>query len=194
MEIVSHALSYEGRPAELVLANDITERRRSERALLASEMKYRELVENANSIILRWSPAGEITFINEYGLQFFGYTEEELVGHHVVGTIVPSTGRDGEELLPMMERICQRPEEFAHNVNQNMRRTGERVWVSGFNRAVFNDWGQVIEVFSVGTDVTEQKRAEAAVRESEERFAKAFHSSPAPIWRSVRSIRAASSC
>ena len=181
VEIVSHALSYEGRPAELVLANDITERRRSERALLASEMKYRELVENANSIILRWSPAGEITFINEYGLQFFGYTEEELVGHHVVGTIVPSTGRDGEDLLPMMERICQRPEEFAHNVNENMRRTGERVWVSWTNRAVFNDWGQVIEVFSVGTDVTEQKRAEAAVRESEERFAKAFHSSPAPM-------------
>jgi PAS domain S-box-containing protein len=181
VEIVSHALSYEGRRAELVLANDITERRRSERALLASEMKYRELVENANSIILRWNPAGEITFINEYGLQFFGYTEDELIGHHVVGTIVPVAALDGEELLPMMERICQRPEAFAHNVNENMRRNGERVWVSWTNRAVFNDWGQVVEVFSVGTDVTEQKRAEAAVRESEERFAKAFHSSPAPM-------------
>lgn len=181
VEIVSHALSYEGRQAELVLANDITERRRSERALLASEMKYRELVENANSIILRWNPAGEITFINEYGLRFFGYTEEELIGRHVVGTIVPLAARGGNEMLPMMERICRQPEDFAHNVNENMRRNGERVWVSWTNRAVFDDWGQVIEVFSVGADVTEQKRAEAAVRESEERFAKAFHSSPAPM-------------
>ncbi|MEF8755434.1 MAG: PAS domain S-box protein [Accumulibacter sp.] len=181
VEIVSHALSYEGRRAELVLATDITERRRSERALLASEMKYRELVENANSIILRWTPKGEISFINEFGIRFFGYTEEELIGHHVVGTIVPPAASDGEELLPLMERICQRPEDFAHHVNENMRRGGERVWVSWTNRAVFNDWGQVIEVFSVGADVTEHKRAEAAVRESEERFAKAFHSSPAPM-------------
>jgi len=181
VEIVSHALSYEGRRAELVLANDITDRRRSERALLASEMKYRELVENANSIILRWTPAGEITFINEFGLKFFGYSEGELIGRHVVGTIVPPVARDGDELLPMMERICEQPEEFAHNVNENMRRNGERVSVSWTNRAVFNDWGQVVEVFSVGADVTEQKRAEAAVRESEERFAKAFHSSPAAM-------------
>ena len=181
VEIVSHALSYEGRRAELVLANDITERRRSERALLASEMKYRELVENANSIILRWNPAGVITFINEFGLQFFGYSEDELIGRQIVGTIVPPTTGDGEELLPLMERICRRPEEFAHQVSENMRCNGERVWVSWTNRALFNDWGEVVEVFSVGADVTEQKRAEAAVRESEERFAKAFHSSPAPM-------------
>ena len=186
VEIIAHAVSFEGRPAELVLANDITERRRSEQALLASELKYRELVENANSIILRWNPAGEITFINEFGLRFFGYAEAELLGRQMVGTIVPrAASSTGSDLRPLMERICLHPDEFAHNINENMRRNGERVWVSWTNKAVFDDWGQVVEVFSVGSDVTEQKRAQAAARESEERFAKAFNASPAPLAISV---------
>ncbi|ACV35504.1 multi-sensor signal transduction histidine kinase [Candidatus Accumulibacter phosphatis] len=181
VEIISHTLSYQGRPAELVLANDITERRRSEQALLQSELNYRELVENANSIILRWNQRGEITFINEFGLKFFGYTEDELLGQHVVGTIVPGDGSNGTDLRPLMDEICAEPKRFEHNINENMRRGGERVWVSWTNKAILDASGQVVEVFSVGSDITERKRAEAALRESEERFAKAFHVSPAPM-------------
>ena len=43
-----------------------------------SEHKYRELVENVNSIILRMDPKGRITFLNEFGQRFFGYPEEEI--------------------------------------------------------------------------------------------------------------------
>jgi PAS domain S-box-containing protein len=160
VDTISHALSFEGHRAVLVLADDITERRRAEQALLESERKYRELVENANSIILRWTPAGQITFINEFGLKFFGYAEEELLGRHVVGTIVPLTGSNGRDMRPLMETICRNPQTFEHNTNQNMRRDGERVWVSWTNRAVFGANGQVVEVFSVGSDITERKRAE----------------------------------
>ncbi|WP_313952230.1 PAS domain S-box protein [Accumulibacter sp.] len=160
VELIAHPISYQGHPAALVLAEDITERKRSEQAVLQSELKYRELVENANSIILRWNPKGEITFINEFGLQFFGYAEEELLGQHVVGTIVSPGGANGRDLQPLMEDICHHPERFEHNINENMRRGGERVWVSWTNRAVTDHRGQVVEVFSVGSDITARKRAE----------------------------------
>jgi PAS domain-containing protein len=52
------------------------------RALAESELKYRELVELANSIILRWSRDGRITFLNEFGLRFFGFAADEIVGRH----------------------------------------------------------------------------------------------------------------
>ncbi|MDG4595316.1 MAG: PAS domain S-box protein, partial [Candidatus Contendobacter sp.] len=136
------------------------ERERAEIALRESERKYRELVENANSIILRWSPHGEITFMNEFGLKLFGFSKEELMGQHVVGTIVPLDESTGRNLRPLMEDICLYPERFMHNTNENTRRDGARLWIDWTNKAVLDEHGQIIEIFSVGSDITDRKWAE----------------------------------
>ncbi len=65
-------------------------------ALEVSEEKYRELVENANSIILRMDTTGTITFFNEYASRFLGFARDEIIGHNVVGTIVPPTDSGGQ--------------------------------------------------------------------------------------------------
>lgn len=181
VEIASHALSFRGRPAELALANDVTERRRYELALLQSELKYRDLVENANSIILRWNPQGQIIFINEFGQKFFGYEEEELVGRHVVGTIVPGDESTGRDLRPLMDEICRHPERFDLHINENMRRDGQRVWVSWTNKAILDVDGTVREVFSVGSDITERKHAAEKLAESEARYFSLFETAPDAI-------------
>ena len=62
---------------------DITERMRAEETLRQSESRYRELVQNANSAIMRWKADGAITFFNEYAQSFFGYSAEEVVGRNV---------------------------------------------------------------------------------------------------------------
>ena len=156
----SHGFSYEGLAARIAVINDITERKRIEAQLAESEQKYRELVEHANSIILRWTSNGEITFLNEFGQQFFGYSAEEILGRHVVGTIVPTTESGGRELELLMEQICAHPEAFEQNVNENMRRNGERVWIAWTNKIVLDAQGRVSEIFSVGTDITERKQTE----------------------------------
>ncbi|MFZ0484938.1 MAG: GAF domain-containing protein, partial [Desulfobacterales bacterium] len=56
-----------------------------------SEKKYRELVENANSIIMRRDIKGNITFFNEFAQNFFGFTEDEIIGKSLEGTIFPNT-------------------------------------------------------------------------------------------------------
>ena len=48
-----------------------------------SERKYRELVETANSIILRMDPEGRVTFLNNFGQRFFGFTEEAVSYTHL---------------------------------------------------------------------------------------------------------------
>ena len=71
----------------LLAIEDITERRQLKSLLEVNEAKYRELVQNANSIILKMDPEGKVTFFNEFAQMFFGYTEEEMLGRSVVGTI-----------------------------------------------------------------------------------------------------------
>lgn len=147
------------------MARDITREKEIEQALRESERKYRELVEHANSIILHWDPEGRITFLNEFGLRFFGYAPEEIIGRHVVGTIVPETDDAGRNMKDMIKQICLDPEQFGQNINQNMRRSGERVWITWNNRFLHDDEGRVTGTLSIGADITELRRAENAIRE-----------------------------
>jgi PAS domain S-box-containing protein len=149
----------------LVVSRDVTDRRLAEERIEASERKYRELVQYANSIILHWTRDGRVIFLNEFGQRFFGYTEDEIRGRHVVGTIVPESESSGRDLTSLMDHICADPADFEQNVNENMRRDGERVWIAWTNKVVLDGQGQVAEILSVGTDVTEQRRAEDALRE-----------------------------
>jgi PAS domain S-box-containing protein len=138
---------------------------RANLALQEGERKYRELVESANSIILRWTRDGTITFLNEFGQRFFGYTAGEIIGRPVMGTIVPSTESEGRDLRRLMEQIRTDPQSYEQNINENIRRNGDRVWIAWTNRVVSDAEGNVSGILSIGTDITERKRAEEAVRE-----------------------------
>ncbi|MBF0543965.1 MAG: PAS domain S-box protein [Candidatus Riflebacteria bacterium] len=144
--------------------HDITERKMTEDRLAESERKYRELVEKANSIILRWKSDGQITFLNEFGQRFFGYPNGEILGRHVIGTIVPTTESSGRDMRQFIGQICADPKAFEQNVNENIRRNGERVWINWTNQVVLDQQGQVAEILSIGTDITDRKRAEGEIR------------------------------
>ncbi len=162
-EIGDLADSFNKMIGTLIREND--ERREAKKALHESERKYRELVEHANSIILRWNSEGRITFLNEFGQRFFGYSTGEIIGRNIIGTIVPATETDGRDLCQLMDQICADPIAFEQNINENMRRNGERVWISWTNKIVRDSQGHMAEIFSIGTDITERKRAEEAIRE-----------------------------
>ncbi|MCJ7617372.1 MAG: PAS domain S-box protein [Desulfobacterales bacterium] len=143
---------------------DITESKRAEEALRQSEAKYRELVQNANSIILRRNAEGKITFFNEFAQRFFGYTEDEIIGKNVVGTIVPGKDSVGRDLALMVKDIGLNPAAYATNENENMRKNGDRVWVSWTNKAIRDKNGSIVEILCVGNDVTERKQLERQLR------------------------------
>ncbi len=149
----------------VINSRDVTERMLASESLARSEQKYRELVENANSIILRWTRDGRLTFLNEFGQKFFGYRAEEVLGRNVMGTIVPETESGGRDLARLMDQILADPASFEQNTNENMRRNGERVWIAWTNKIVKDEAGRISEILSIGTDITARKRAEDEVRE-----------------------------
>jgi len=140
---------------------DITDRMRMEEAIRESEVKYRELVENASSIILKLDCAGNIIFFNEFAQKFFGYTEAEILGQPLVGTIAPRREGSGRDLATRLRDLVEHPERYEKNENENVCKDGRRVWISWTNRALYDAGsGQLSGVLCIGLDATERKKSQ----------------------------------
>jgi PAS domain S-box-containing protein len=138
-----------------------------------SEKKYRELVENANSIIMRRDIDGNITFFNEFAQIFFGYTEDEILGKSLEGTILPNTESTRTYLEKLLYLVKYTPEKPIVDENQHMLRNGEKVWIAWTYRPIFDSDGNIMEMLCIGTDITELKRAEQETRDLEARLQRA---------------------
>ncbi|MBE9127785.1 MULTISPECIES: PAS domain S-box protein [unclassified Coleofasciculus] len=147
---------------------EIAYRKQVEHALRESEAKYRELVENANSIILRLDIQGSITFFNEFAQTFFGYSEAEILGCSANGSIIPETETSGRNLTTLIQDIVQQPEQYRYHENENIRRDGSRVWVAWTNKAIFDPRGKVSGILCIGNDITERYLTQAALEVANE--------------------------
>ncbi|RPI31361.1 MAG: PAS domain S-box protein, partial [Chloroflexota bacterium] len=139
-------------------------------SLRQSEERYRDLVECSNSIIMRADKDLNIRYMNEFGLKYFGYTAQELIGKNVIGTTIPKKDDAGRDLEAMAKDIVQQPGQYITNVHKNMRKNGELVWISWTNNVKYDSEGNVVEILAVGNDIYQLKKAEEALKVSEHRF------------------------
>ncbi|PZO39991.1 MAG: hypothetical protein DCF19_12425 [Pseudanabaena frigida] len=166
--ISSETIELGGQTFAIYAVKDISDRKIIEESIKESEKKYRDLVESANCIILRWDTSGSICFLNDYGLKFFGYELEEVIGSCVLDTIVSTKSVTGEDLRNMIADICCAPEKYQLNENENICKDGQRVWVTWSNKPIYDDGGKLIEILSVGTDITDRKLAEKELQSAKE--------------------------
>jgi PAS domain S-box-containing protein len=141
-----------------------------EEELFRSEESYRQLVECANVIIMERDLDGTIIFMNEFGLNFFGYSEEQLMGRHLIGSIVPERDSNGKDMAAMIKGISENPEAFRSNENENIMSDGTRVWMSWTNKALIDADGNRIGILAIGNEATERKKVERALVESERKI------------------------
>jgi PAS domain S-box-containing protein len=125
--------------------------------LRLSREQYRELVDHANTVILRWDPQGRVQFINEFGERLFGYTLPELKGKNVIGTIVPEQETTGKDCRDMIAQLLEQPKAFSENENENITKDGQRLWLRWHNHPRYNAKGDLECIFSVGSDITEKR-------------------------------------
>ena len=163
------------------LVENITLLKKTEKELTESKEVYEELVTNARSIIVKLDTKGNFTFANEFAVTFFGYTEEELIGKSVIGTIVPQIDSGGRNLEEMVEDISGDPDKYSININENITKNGERVWIEWYNKAIFDKNGIRTGHIAIGIDITERAKAEEKLKESENRFRTISESLPVLI-------------
>ena len=159
------------RTHELIITNEklvkeIEGHRRSRGALEESEKKYRELVENANSILLRVTDQGLILFFNEFAERFFGVTEAEMLGKNILGTIIPAgnltdTGTPAERIREFLQPTEYLPFSEVECVRKNF----ENAWVAWTSRAIADKSGMFSQFLIVGMDITDRKNMENALHQ-----------------------------
>ncbi|MHA2333328.1 MAG: response regulator [Candidatus Hodarchaeales archaeon] len=176
IDVHSRTIVYGGKPADLVAVIDTTDRKEAEESLKDSEQEYRELVDKLHEGLAVRDTNGIVTFVNPRMAEMLGYTKEEMLGKHW-SFYVPPTERDKIE-----ERMSRRPEETSDSYETILlTKEGERVPVMVSVTQLQTFYETYHGSLTLFTDITELKQAEEALKKSEEKFAKAFHSSPNSI-------------
>ncbi|THB81425.1 MAG: PAS domain-containing sensor histidine kinase [Desulfobacteraceae bacterium] len=158
------------------IARDVTEIKVAENRLRQSEMKYRDLIDNTPDLLYQTNMEGVIVFISSSVYRLSGYTVQEALG------------------MKMAEEVYAFPEErqrFLAELKQNgkirdfearLKRKGGSIWWASTNAHFFTDeHGTIQGVEGITRDITNQKKMEMALRESEEKFRLAFMTSPDAI-------------
>jgi PAS domain S-box-containing protein len=121
---------------------------------------------DASCIVLLMDGEGRVMFLNPFGLDFFGYHDHEIIGQPAMGTIIPEKDHTGNDLAAMINDLLCRPEDYSHQINENRRKNGDRVWVVWSNRAFRDESGKVTHILCVGNDITDRKAFETVLEEA----------------------------
>jgi PAS domain S-box-containing protein len=169
-------IRWEGQPAHLASLRDITDRKKGEEALRASEDRYRNLIENTNDLVQSVGPDGHFLFVNRAWRQTFGYSKEAVKKLKLEDIIHPD---HREACLEQFRRVIAGG--AAEEVEARfLTRDGREIILEGSAHCRFID-SRPAYTQGIFRDVTERRQMEAALRESEEKFSKAFQSSPEVI-------------
>ena len=166
----------DGSMVQLAVTRDVDHRRRAEQAnaLMAAIVTSSDdaiVSKNLNGIIQSWNDGAE---------RIFGYTAQEAIGQHITLIIPPERHPEEDDILARLRR----GEKIDHFQTVRRRKDGTLIDVSVTISPVRDSSGRVIGASKVARDITAQKRAEQALRESEQRYQIVTDASPIMIWMS----------
>jgi len=174
----------------VAFVEDVEQRVRMESRLRDSEDRYRRIVEDQIDLISRSRPDGTLLFVNDAYCRHFKVRRENVIGRSFFDFIDkadwPEVRRKLAQLTP------ERP--VAQNDHRVLEADGSYGWQRWIDRGFFDENGRLVELQSVGHDVTEEREAVLRLRQSEERFRGLFRNLPIAVWESdwtdvVRGIR-----
>jgi two-component system, cell cycle sensor histidine kinase and response regulator CckA len=163
-----------------VILRDVSERKRAEESLIEAEARYRGIFENAVEGIFQTTPDGRMLSANPMLARILGFrSPEELLAEVLVhdNHFYAQPGRRAEFVRRLREQ-----ESVTHFESQVRRADGALRWISENARAIQDADGNLIRYEGTVEDVTERKRTETVLRESEERFRALADCSPMLVW------------
>ncbi len=162
-----------------ILFTEITERKRIEEALRTGEARLRAAIDAADIGLWDWDLiSGQIIWLGHHE-KLFGFANGEFDGSYASfeKRIHPE---DLDELNRVVKHARDEKSEYAHEYRV-IWPDGSIHWIAGRGRFIYNEAGEPVHMYGAVLDRTEYKRAEEALRESEQKFSKIFYASPVPV-------------
>jgi len=144
--------------------------------------KTAQELEGVSSVILRWDNKGGIQFMNDFGLELFGFTTEELIGQPLAGSIVPGSENVDQNISRMIDEIVTDPAKYEIDETENQRKNGDRVWMAWRNTPILNEDGSLREILTIGIDITERRRIEQEIAEQKQLLENTLESLTHPFY------------
>jgi PAS domain S-box-containing protein len=163
------------------IGREVTERRKAQEALRESELRYRLLAENANDIIFTADMDLKFTYISPSVTRLRGYTVEEAMAQPLDAIMTPSSLETlmnvFREELEIESRGTEDPSRMRRLEMEEYCKDGSTIWTETTFAGLRDANGTLIETLGITRDITERKRAERALKESEERYRSLFANS-----------------
>ena len=159
LEVYSSRTEHAGRPAVTGTMIDATERRERERALLAREQRYRDLLDLAADVVYTCDLDGRITSLNRAGQRLTGYSAAEAVTMRVADFVA---GAQRELVHELIQRQVRERQDLTAEF-EVVTRQGERRVLEVSTCLILRD-GTPAEIQGIARDVTERKEQEQALR------------------------------
>jgi PAS domain S-box-containing protein len=154
----------------MILAAVVTERKRTEKELRESEIKFRSLVENTPSFIVLVDRSGKILFVNRV---VAGLRKESVVGKSMYDFVLPENIEKQREII---EKVFSTGKAEMYET-KGIGPLGSLATYQINTGPLFDD-GEIRGAILVATDITDRKKAEDSLREASEQFKKIFEENP----------------
>jgi PAS domain S-box-containing protein len=162
-----------------------SKRKKAEIRLKKSKERYRGIVEDQTELICRFRPDGTLSFVNESYCRYFRKNREELIGKKFMPLIPES---DQKKVLENITSLNPNDPVMTHD-HRVVNPKGDICWHSWTNRAIFDDQNNLLEYQAVGRDITERKRAEDDLKESENKYRSLVESTEDSVYMVDRNCR-----
>ena len=181
LEVFRKEVLWNGKPHFQVLYQDVTARKQAEQALRESEQRFYRLANNAQDMIYRYLivPQRRFDYMSPASITVTGYTPEEHYADPDLGfKMVHPDDR------PLWYAYLRDTGKWKESITLRwIRKDGSEIWTEQRNVPIYDQKGELLGLEGIARDITERKRAENALRESEERYRRLAENAPDVIVR-----------